>query len=167
MKIKKESKIKTYVLTVSRFFPKTHKRLGERTWFIEKINEAIMPISDKAILGHKIHTIRGNYDLWQKRADEINKGKAILSIRYWSGKPYNSKQVEVLKIEKIGIEKIENFNNFVFAEIGSQKINWQMIAENDGLAFNDFLDWFKLEFSEKSNKPKVIIHFTDYRYGAK
>lgn len=32
--------MKTFVLTVSRTFPKTHKRAGQQTWFVEKINEA-------------------------------------------------------------------------------------------------------------------------------
>ena len=55
--------MKTFVLTVSRTFPKTHKRAGQQTWFVEKINEAGMPISDELIIGKKIHTIRANYEL--------------------------------------------------------------------------------------------------------
>lgn len=70
----------TYVLTVSEFFPKTHNKAGLPTGFINAI-------SNKT----KLHTIRGNYDLWAKRFEKINKGEAVLSVRYWSGKPYNSR----------------------------------------------------------------------------
>ncbi len=31
--------MKTFILTVSKIFPKTHKRAGEQTWFVEKINK--------------------------------------------------------------------------------------------------------------------------------
>ena len=62
---KSVSKIKTYVLTVSEFFPKTHNKSGLPTGFIDKIGSKI-----------KKHTIRGNYPLWKKRIDEIQKGNA-------------------------------------------------------------------------------------------
>ena len=52
-------KIKTYVITVSEFFPKTHNKSGLPTGFIDKIGSKI-----------KKHTIRGNYELWKKRIDE-------------------------------------------------------------------------------------------------
>ena len=89
-------KIKTYVITVSEFFPKTHNKSGLPTGFIDKIGSKI-----------KKHTIRGNYELWKKRIDEIQKGNAVLSVRYWTGKPYNSKQKEVYVFGKdsgIGIQ---------------------------------------------------------------
>ena len=47
--------MKTYVLTLSQNFPKTHKRAGEETNFVNKIFD-----------GSKIHTIRSNYELWEK-----------------------------------------------------------------------------------------------------
>ena len=75
-------KKKTYVLMISENFPKYHQKAGEPTFFARKIEE-----------GKKIHTIRQNYELWNKRAEKINKGEAILSIRKWSGKAYRSKQI--------------------------------------------------------------------------
>lgn len=152
--------MKTFVLTVSRTFPKNHKRSGQNTWFKEKINEAIMPISDEPIMGKKIHTVRGNYELWEKRARQINEGKAILSVRYWSGKPYNSKQVEFLQLNKIGVQKLKDPTNFVYAEIDGGICNWEDIAKNDGLSFDDFCEWFKI----RQNKPMAVIHFTEFRY---
>jgi hypothetical protein len=152
--------MKTFVLTVSRTFPKTHERSGQQTWFVEKINNAKFPVLEEPIFGFKIHTIRANYKLWKKRAKQINSGQAVLSLRYWSGKPYNSPQVEFQKLEKIGIEKIKDPTNFVFAPIGKQMINWCDIAKNDGLTFEDFCEWFKV----RDSKPMAVIHFTDFRY---
>ena len=149
--------MKTYVLTVSRTFPKTHKRAGEQTWFVEKINEAGMPISDEPIMGKKIHTIRANYELWKKRIDEVQKGNAIISIRYWSGKPYNSKQVEICQLNRfsgIGLEE-------VIIPCMNDIDHIKQLAKNDGLSLEDFEEWFKkYDFS----KPLAIIHFTAFRY---
>ena len=119
-----------------------------------------MPMSNEPIMGKKIHTIRANYELWEKRAKEINNGKAILSIRYWSEKPYMSKQVEICRLEKIGVEKLEDPTNFAFAPIEGKKVDWELVAKNDGLSFLDFCEWFKI----RSKKPMAIIHFTDFRY---
>ena len=142
----------TYVLTVSEFFPKTHTKAGKPTGF---------PLAIKHY--DKIHTIRGNYELWGKRFKKINEGKAILSVRVWSGKPYQSKQHEIFKYDnthKIGLQKLEDPTNFVFASIEGKKVNWEDIAKNDGLSFEDFCEWFKV----RKNNPMAIIHFTDFRY---
>lgn len=149
--------MKKYVLTVSKQFPKTHKKAGLDTGFVSAIKNLFSPESTK------IHTIRHNYDLWTKRAKEINDGKAILSIRYWSGKPYNSNQVEICRLEKIGIEKLENPTVFLFAPIEGRSVNWEDVAKNDGLSFDDFCDWFKI----RTSSPMAIIHFTDFRYAPK
>jgi hypothetical protein len=151
--------MKTYVLMVSLNFPKTHKKAGEKTYFKEKIINGLAQLTGEKC---KIHTIRLNFNFWEKRAKEINEGKAILSIRYWSGKPYKSKQVEIVQLEKIGIEKLVNPDNFVYAQIGHRITNWNFIAQNDGLSFNDFCEWFKT----KNSEPMAIIHFTDFRYSA-
>lgn len=146
--------MKTFVLTVSKNFPKTHKRAGQSTRFVWEI---LKLFSEENI---KIHTIRTNYELWEKRIKQINEGKAILSIRYWSEKPYNSKQIEICRLEKVGIQKLENPDNFMFASVENKMIDWQDIAKNDGLSFEDFCDWFKIKKSE----PMAIIHFTEFRY---
>ena len=163
-------KIKTYVLTVSKTFPAKHKRVGEETFFVEKI-----------LSGEKIHTIRANYPLWKNRIDEIQKGNAILSLRYWSDKPYNSKQVEFMQLDKdsgIGVQKIiikdwfrELYYSFqiddrFFPGKGLAYTSWRefyakLIAKKDGLTFDQFKDWFK---NYDLSKPMAIIHFTNFRY---
>lgn len=147
--------MKTYVLTVSQNFPKTHPRSGEPTNFPTAIQS-----------GKKKHTIRGNYDLWAKRFEQINAGKAILSVRVWEGKPYNSKQKELFQLDKtvgIGLQKVL-FDDYLYSCLIDGKrvsVSSALIPENDGLNTQDFECWFKgYDFSE----PMAIIHFTDFRY---
>jgi hypothetical protein len=147
--------MKCYVLIISEKFPKTHKRAGELTNF---------PLSIKHY--DKIHTIRANYYLWEKRFKQINEGKAYLSVRVWEGKPYKSKQQEIFRFDKtrgIGIEKLER-NIDLLGWFINDKVNdvlSETLAKNDGLSDDDFREWFKkIDFS----KPMAIIHFTDFRY---
>lgn len=161
--------MKTYVLIVSRYYAKKHKKAGEPTYFVEKIlkglGKYLAEISSEfgELLIPKLHTMRGNYELWKKRADEINSGKAILSIRYWSDKPYRSPQVEICQLTKIGLSE------FCFHEFGGCCINgfeygpdkFREIANNDGLSLDDFNEWFK---DRNSYNRFAIIHFTDFRY---
>ena len=139
----------TYVLMVSQKFPAYHERAGQNTFFPDKIKGKT-----------KIHTIRANFDLWQKRAEKINQGKAMLSVRVWEGLPYKSKQIEIATLFKVAIEKLENPRDFVSANISGEKINWELIAQNDGLSFEDFCEWFR----NAKNEPMAVIQFTDFRY---
>lgn len=147
--------MKTYVLIVSKYFPKTHKKYGKSTGFVENISKLFTNDCDK------IHTLRSNYELWKKRANEINNGNAVLSIRHWSEMPYRSKQIEISKLEKIGVEKLKHPDNLIFASIEGKMINWEDVAKNDGLSFEDFCEWFK----SRQKEPMAVIQFTDFRYG--
>jgi len=147
--------MKTYVITVSRNFPGKHPRKGEETCFIEKIKSGV-----------KLHTIRGNYELWVKRFEKIEKGEACLSLRYWEGKPYSSKQVEFLRLDKsdgIGIQKVEFFDYLYGVNIDDrpQGTFINVLAKNDGLNNADFESWFR---GYDLSKPMALIHFTKFRY---
>ena len=159
----KIKKMKTYVLTVSQTFPKTHKRAGEETGFIDKIKGGVKP-----------HTIRANYELWKKRIDEVNAGNAVLSIRYWSGRPYYTKQVEICQLGKdsgCGVQALIFTDKTLLGATacGPEYPNptWYFglniggLAKNDGLSELDFVEWFK---KYDLSKPMAIIHFTDFRY---
>ncbi len=153
---------KKYVITVSRNFPNEHERKGEETKFIESIESKI-----------KIHTIRGSFELWKKRFHEIEKGNAYISLRYWSGTPYKSKQIEFKRLTKddgIGIELLvfdeklaTPFPNIISKEkIYVPRIsNVDELASNDGLSSKDFKEWFK---GYDLTKPMTVIHFTKFRY---
>lgn len=164
--------MKTYVLTVSRYFPATHKRKGEETFFVDKIRFMLGGWNlSEGKNGKKIHTIRANYELWAKRIKEVQEGKAILSIRYWSGKPYNSKQVEIWQLDQnsgCGVQKLEFYKDKdevpsikypLISNLSEPDIN--SIAKNDGLSLEDFKEWFK---SYDLSEPMAIIHFTSFRY---
>lgn len=141
--------MKTFVLTISKNFMATHPKAGHPTEFYEKI-----------IAGTKIHTIRGNYELWKKRIDQINEGKAVLSVREWMRKPYRSPQVELTKFTKVGIQKIEFDLLGWFIDDIDNDVTTGVIALNDGLLYADFIKWFK----GKPIKDSAIIHFTNFRY---
>lgn len=144
--------MKTYVLTVSRNFPTTHKRKGEPTHFFINIDAGI-----------KKHTIRDNYPLWKKRIDDVNAGIAIISLRYWSGKPYCAPQIEHKQFGKgeVGVQKlIVDFPGYYMDELGDN-IPTNHLAENDGLSRTDFDEWFK---KAQEDDELAIIHFTDMRY---
>lgn len=162
--------MKTYVLTVSLTFPKTHKKAGEQTFFKEKLINGLAQLQGKDC---KIHTIRSNYDLWSKRIAKIQSGKAILSIRYWSGKPYNSKQVEICQLDKdsgIGVQELTKNDIlpdgwYAYTTIRDEEfyseIKTNELSINDGLSPEDFKEWFR---KYDLSKSMAIIHFTSFRY---
>lgn len=146
--------MKTYVITLSRNFLAYHKRAGEETHFKEKF-----------LSGEKIHTIRANYPLWEKRIKEVQEERAILSIRQWTGKPYRSKQVEIATLTAengVGLQRLEFTDcRLRFPYVGSEWTSMVSLAKNDGLSLNDWVGWFGgYDLSE----PMAIIHFTKFRY---
>ena len=153
--------MKTYVITFSTHFPTTHPRAGEPTHFVEKIAK-----------GEKKHTIRANSDLWIKRIGEVIHGEAELSLRYWSGKPYKSPQVEFGKVTK---DDKPNVQLMFFREeniyrpavyYSVEPKNWiglkaEAVANHDGLSLEDWIDWFK---GYDITKPLAIINLGNWRY---
>ena len=164
------TKKKTFVLMVAKKFPATHIRAGEPTYFKEQI-----------LAGLKIHTIRENRTLWQDRVKQINEGRAVLSIREWSDKPYRSKQIELLQLTKVGVQNVSIFPEtkqiYVLRGQGTDADivkRWTTSSEhrseitqfcnNDGFdtvfAIRHFWSWFN------SSKPVYgcILHFTNFKY---
>lgn len=144
-------KPKTYVLIVAKEFPKGHDKEGLDTEFPEKI-----------LTGDKIHTIRFNYPLWEKRIDEINKGNAVLSIRFWEDKPYRSKQIEIKQLKKVGIQKL-TYQHLEMFFIDDRQRSCFVIAKNDGLTWDDFKSWFS-PLKKLVGEELAVIHFTGFRY---
>ena len=150
------------IITISRVFPVTHSRRGEPTNFAERLR-----------LGDKKHTILSDDDIWMINAEKVKRGKCCLSICQWSGKTYNSKQVEIARTHNpIGIQPVEiyyhAYNDTVTAKIDGREFydaDCYTLAKNDGLSVQDFKEWF---FGKDPKGDKVfkgvIIHFTDFRY---
>lgn len=141
-------KMKTYVIMVSRIFPKYHPRAGQYTGFAEKI-----------LSGDKKHTIRANFDYWEKAITEIMNGIACLSVRDWTGTPYRSEQKEITRLSYYDAISVQPLD-FIEVIMTPQSVLWKkdrkgfdriyqsavsdlkIIAANDGLSWEDFQAWF-------------------------
>jgi hypothetical protein len=125
------------------------------------------------ISGKKIHTLRKNYLFWKRRI--ANAGE--LSIRYWEDKPRHSKQITIrnirlyMKNSNFGVQEVCKINDgkspgslFSFYLVEDQepkiRLDISVLAENDGLTLQQFIDWFK-DYPEGA---MALIHFTSFRY---
>lgn len=147
--------MKTYVITLSEKFPTTHPRKGQETEF-----------GHSFLNGKKIHTIRGNFPLWEKRLKEVQEGRAVLSVRQWTGVPYRSPQKELRRLtaeDGVGVQNLSYSHEIIGFEIDKRgyRVRLDNLSENDGLSLLDWEDWFK---GADISKPLAIIHFTKFRY---
>lgn len=150
------------VIMISPTFLKSHPKSGKETLFIEKVwkcigNHSSFNLSDG--LDSRYNNYLQIRDCISPKNQTIRSGNRIvegdsISIRVWKDKPYRSKQIplfnrdiKVKKTYKILMDyygfKIEGSfgKSFTF----SNKENYPelfQIAQNDGLHFTDFLDWF-------------------------
>lgn len=115
--------------SMSTVFPKYHPRAGEPTGF------------EEAIFEHKkLHTIRSG-NRWM--------AGDTARVFVWIGAPYRSKQrviipeLLILRVYDIEIDAPYGavfINTVFYGEFNN--IEMRLLAENDGLAVQDFLDWF-------------------------
>lgn len=148
------------VITFSRTYPSYHPRAGEPTYFVEQIikglpyslhddsawgnielcTKLVLAIDIWKDLGRKYHTIRSGHR-W--------KAGDWFSPRVWSGKPYNSKQIQFapdIQIKKVWDFDISGHDGKFFIDgktLAECHIFLIDIAENDGLIAADFRAWFK------------------------
>ncbi len=104
--------------------------------------------------------------MWEKRIKEVQAGLAVLSVRQWIGKPYRSSQIEVVKLTSengIGIQKLAFCGALSHFKIenGINTPLTEELANNDGLSFKNWIEWFN---GYDLNQPMAIIHFTKFRY---
>lgn len=173
--------MKTYVITLSRVFPVKHRRAGQETLFRAAFQNgqacsACKQRKPAMCAGEcfstvKIHTIRANYPLWEKRIKEVQDGVACISLREWTGKPYASPQAEIRRLtakDGVGFQKLtfstdrDGMANLNLFCIDGRHIDCaEMLSKNDGLTVEDWRNWFK---DYDLSQPLVIIHFTPFRY---
>jgi hypothetical protein len=167
--------MKTYVIILSKVFPKVHSQAGHSTYFYDKflLGQNCIGCKEKETdcvfcYGElpKLHTIRANYSLWKARFEEISVGKARLSIRQWTGKPYRSKQEEIASLtasDGIGIQMLSfaPYYTLTVPFVDSRRITLDVLAANDGLTNADWREWF---MHNDLTHPLAIIHFTKFRY---
>lgn len=174
-----KNKIKHYRLGISYHFPMTHPAKGAITCFDIKIENAIFsepvnvryPNTNMCETGKKLHTIRANYEFWQKRMIEVQAGRAVIELFYWRKRPYHSKQVVFATLDEssgCGVQKLlfhgASINEPYFQDSIGQLMYPNLsldLAKNDGLTEEDFKDWFK---GYDLTEPMAIIHFTSFRY---
>lgn len=151
--------MKKAILTLCKAFPATHKRAGEKTDFEGKIGR-----------NEKIHTVRHDAkSMWENRFSKIKAGTMYLALKEWAGRPYNSEQRDLTQRTRedgIGLQKIQmeysEETECITAKVDGKGVDPAIIAKNDGLSLEDFIEWF---FHGKSGSfSGKIIHFTDYRY---
>ena len=151
------------VITFSRTYPNYHPRAGEPTYFVEQIwngfrddyfalSDDYIPFVQKYVRlkavgeplhfgGVKHHTIRAGHR-W--------KAGDWFSPRVWSGRPYNSKQIQFapdIQIKKTWPFMCDGLDGW-FMDGRQFTLSWsERLAMNDGLTLYDMQEWF--------NKPLV------------
>lgn len=158
--------MKTHVLTFAKHFMKGHPQEGKPTRFSQSIIRGVKDKDEFHIsdFNKKIHTIRSNFEWWESKIREVKHTDAYLSLRYWSGKPYRSKQREFLKVHGNNVNKPTAQSIFIDNNwqvyVNGARVMLENVAKNDGLHIADFKHWFKDNLPYRG----IIIHFTDFRY---
>ena len=168
-------KLIRYRVSISERFLASHPKAGKETGFVSKIYNLLdhgsLFVSLDESPATKRHTIRGNYQLWKRRFEKIERGEAVLELYSWTGKPFRSKCETIKVLDKdsgIGMQKLEFPHKELREPVSinewyGDKENYTIdeLARNDGLALQDFKDWFK---GADLTEPLAIIHFTSFRY---
>lgn len=150
------------------FFP-PHPKAGEPTEFRVKV-----------LKGTKRHTCRCNYEYWKTRLATLQKRQGVLSLRQWSGKPYQkgSKQellldidASIIDVQRLVMTRMKHGTTYDFkAEVDGTPVELSELAKNDGLELEDFKAWFNPVFNKNAHHPSecsvtfAVIHFTEFRY---
>lgn len=159
--------MKTYILMLSKRFPVNHPKAGQHTFFRDKILASLFHNHE---YWKKLHTIRANYLLWEKRIKEVRDGNAMLSLRQWADKPYRSKTQEIVRLsasDGVGIQILEfekdcdGMASWYFFNIDGKCPSLVDVALNDGLTLEDWKALFK---DYDLSRPFAVIHFTPFRY---
>lgn len=117
-----------------------------------------------------IESLSKDIDAWKNhtiRAGRRWKAGDWFSPRVWSGKPYNSKQVIIapdIQVKKTWDFEVDGNGVMSMAKPGEQLKYLDenidaIIAKNDGLEYNDFIDWIVLPYyvRTKDSGPMQII----------
>jgi hypothetical protein len=148
-------------------FPKIHPRVGEPTDFVAKIWRSyfdffeindilchLIPKKEPDILFEFLPSDIQFFENLFPKGQTIRKGQRwvkgdFFNAKIWAGKPYKSKQVSIL--ESLRILKVYHFERdmlgIFFLEGKALETDIvEVIAKNDGLSLQDFMDWFPYGF---------------------
>jgi hypothetical protein len=157
------------VIMISTKYLSNHPRAGEPTLFVEKIWQSIYT---QCVGGEEFDALdKEKFDLlphnkYPAKHHTIRPGKRWkvgdkCSLRFWSGKPYRSKQtkiapdLEVQEVYDIEISKsdamiqiiISRENRIIHCFFVREKDDFAtdgltQLMQNDGLSVGDFVNWF-------------------------
>lgn len=157
---------------LSKTFFQQHPKAGQPTGFAEKVRH-----------GQKRHTCRCNYDYWRDRITRLQERGGVLSLRQWSGKPYEkgshtetiidvpasmvevqrleltrrrTDEPEYVEVEPGRYEKRQKYD--YFARVDGNPYDVEFIAKNDGLRLQDFKDWFNPVFDEYEAGAELTLN---------
>lgn len=144
------------VLIFSRCFPKGHNRHGQLTYFVEKI-EACLADSIPGWEMSKtftLHEWEPYYNCTMPKHHTIRSGSRwrpgdMASLRVWSGVPRRSKQIEFAQVEVKRVWSIEVSEFWFIDDNILEHPQVVELAKNDGLAYDDFVSWFKIHPKQK------------------
>jgi hypothetical protein len=166
------------VMLSKTFFPQ-HPKAGEPTGFAEKVKN-----------GTKRHTCRCNYEYWKDRIARLQERGGVLSIRQWSGKPYqkgsSTELIMDVPASMIEVQQLvmvrRSADGYVYsALVDGKPVDIVALAKNDGLTLDDFKAWFNHVFDNYEKQVEIqkdgevirptetalkfaVIHFTTFRY---
>jgi hypothetical protein len=148
----------------SRTFPAYHRKKTEQTFFVERILNQLKipyrsdwyfyelvklnPTVDERLLVAFYESLEWKfYDTKSHTIREKHHFKAgdVLIPKVWSSKPYWSKPIQFAP--EINIPKVWNLevkDQKFYKDTNEFKVdNIDLLAQNDGLLLEDFLEWFK------------------------
>lgn len=151
--IKPKERVKRHRLIIDKFFPEWHSRSGQPTHFGSKIT---------GLSNHvKIHEISADYSGWMKIIEEVNAGKAKMTICYREIRNMEMCDTKIRSLSNLKMQ-IGQFLSPVSAgmKVEDKIIPIAVLAKNQGLSETDFLEWYKYY----ADKTVGIMHFTDFEY---
>lgn len=149
------------VITFSRTYPAKHPRAGQQTLFVEKIIMGLwsmnidpsawkkkVPLDFLKSMSNPVPVSEIQTKFTTIRAGRRFKAGEMFSPRVWSGKPYNSPQIQFcMDLEVVKTWDIEKRNGEWDMPTAQATTVIDNIANNDGLFLPDFQSWFPAEFS--------------------
>ena len=150
------------IRTLSRTFPAGHPKAGQYTYFVEKFLKCLYKFDNLEQLSDRIFAVNkhriesgvisavqvcrfcndidfGVYKSCDPKHHTIRSGNSIkdgesISVRCWSGVPYNSPQIILAPDIEVRIKEVDfEMEDMYFAK---------KYALNDGLSVDDFNSWF-------------------------
>jgi hypothetical protein len=177
------------VLTFSRTYPSYHPKAGQPTYFVEKVLNSLGYRITKSDLLPGVSDIVNDFfliDGEQMKHHTIRAGHRFkvgdkFSPRVWAGKPYRSKMIQFapdIEVKKVWNFEIYHINDPIYSamildgktlfdiERGNCYLAYmhiaELIANNDGLDFIDFQEWF--QFGDKPFDGQIICWNENINY---